>query len=51
MDSLSHNIYKRVAIKGLKLKIIFKDGFLNPEREFTLLLLSMRKFQIFRFSS
>ena len=45
MGSLSHNIYKGVAIKGLTLKIIFKDGFLNLEREFTLHLLSMLSFK------
>ena len=51
MDSLRHNIYKGVAIKGLTFKIVFKDGFPNPKREFTLPLLSMGKFQTFIFSS
>ena len=51
MDFLSLKVYKGLEIEKWNAKLIYRDGFQNPEKEFTLPLLFMRKLLFFIFSN
>jgi len=50
IDFLSLKVYKGLEIKKWNVKLIYRDGSQNPEKEFILPLLFMRKLLFFIFS-
>jgi len=47
MDFWSPKVYKGPGIKKWNARLIYRNGFQKPEKEFTLPLLFMRKFVFF----